>query len=73
MASFLVKYIQFISLAGFLVLLVFSILAFCNVEFFKIKQGKNISSGVILLIVSLVLLNNIDIRSNRRIHLLFRM
>jgi hypothetical protein len=70
MASFLVKYIQLISLGGFVILLVFSILAFCNVEFFKIKEGKNIDSGIILLIVSLVIYNNLDLWGYSRLSVL---
>jgi hypothetical protein len=53
--SFLSNYILFIGIAGFFVLLILSIMAFANVESLKIKQGKHIQSGVMLLVISIVI------------------
>jgi hypothetical protein len=51
-------YVQILSLSAFCVLFTFSVLAFCNVECLKIKSGRNIQSGVILLVTAIVFLIN---------------
>jgi hypothetical protein len=50
------KYYYFftISLAGFFVLTVMSALAFVNHEYLKIKQGKHINSGIMLIVTAVV-------------------
>lgn len=54
MSIFLLNYLLCLCCAGFLVLLVLSIMAFCNMEALKIEDNKHIASGIILLIVSIV-------------------
>ena len=55
MSGFLSKYLQLVCLSGFCVLIVLSVLAFCNAQFLKIKKDKNIASGIILAIVAVVM------------------
>lgn len=47
-------YLMIISLSGGIILLIFMIMAFCNVENFNIKKGKSTSSGIIVLLASIV-------------------
>lgn len=47
-------YLMIISLSGGIILLIFMIMAFCNVENFKIKKGKSRQSGIIIMIASIV-------------------
>lgn len=47
-------YLMVISLSGGIILLIFMIMAFCNVENFNIKKGKGTSSGIIILLASIV-------------------
>ena len=56
MGTLLYNYCLYISLAGFFVLLIFSIMSFTNVEALQITKGKNKNSGIILLICSIVIL-----------------
>jgi uncharacterized membrane protein (DUF485 family) len=54
MGDFATKYFQLMSLAGFIVLILLAILAFCDIQYLKIKKGENVKSGIILLIVALI-------------------
>lgn len=54
MGEFASKYFQLITLTGFIILIILAILAFCDIQYLKIKKGENIKSGIILLIVSLI-------------------
>ena len=47
-------YLMVISLSGGIILLIFMIMAFCNVENLNIKKGKGTSSGTIILLASIV-------------------
>ena len=47
-------YLMVISLSGGIILFIFMIMAFCNVENFNIKKGKGTSSGIIILLASIV-------------------
>lgn len=49
-------YFCVISLSGFFILLIFSFLAFANVESLRIKEDKSTNSGVILLINAIIYL-----------------
>ena len=52
--TFLMNYLLIISISGFIVLLILSIMAFSNVENFHIKKGEKIKAGIILIIGSFV-------------------
>lgn len=52
--GFLLDYFFCISIAGTIVLAIFAIMAFCNVDNFQIKSGKNIKSGLIAAVGSAV-------------------
>lgn len=54
MAGTLSYYIQILSCAGFFVLTTLSIMAFCNVQALNINEGKNVHSGIILLVTAIV-------------------
>lgn len=47
-------YLMVISFPGSVLLLIFMIMAFCNVENFEIPKKKNVQSGLILMIGSIV-------------------
>lgn len=51
---FWLNYLMIISFSGGIILLIFSIMAFCDVQNFEIKKDKNISAGFIVLIASIV-------------------
>ena len=51
---FWMNYLMIISCSGGIILLIFSIMAFCNVENFEIPKKKNVQSGLILMIGSIV-------------------
>lgn len=53
-ASIIVNYFFLIGIAGFVVMFILSVLAFCNVEFFEIPKGKKNKSGGILLFGAIV-------------------
>lgn len=55
MSSFFLNYCFYMSIAGVVVLLILSILAFVNLESLKIKEGKHTQSGIILIITAIVL------------------
>jgi hypothetical protein len=54
MGEFASKYFQLMTLAGFIILIIIAILAFCDIQYLKIKKGENVKSGIILLIVALI-------------------
>lgn len=52
--TFLMNYLFIISICGFIILFILSIMAFSNVENFKIKPGEKIRAGIILIMGSFV-------------------
>lgn len=56
MSNFLINYFFILSVAGFIVLFILSVLSFVNVEALKIENDKHLNSGIILLITSIVYL-----------------
>lgn len=52
---FWMNYLMIISCSGGIILLIFSIMAFCNVENFEIKKNKNIKAGFIVFIGCIVI------------------
>jgi hypothetical protein len=54
MGQLLQTYLFYVSLAGFIILFILSILSFVNIQALKIKEGRHIHSGIILLITSIV-------------------
>ena len=52
--TFFMNYLLIISISGFIVLLILSIMAFSNAEHFHIKEGEKIRAGIILIIGSFV-------------------
>lgn len=48
------SYLMVVSFAGGIILLIFMIMAFCNVENFEIPKKKNVQSGLMLMIGSIV-------------------
>jgi hypothetical protein len=54
MSLILINYLFCLCLAGFVILTLFSILAFCDLESFKIKKGNNTKSGIMLLVIGIV-------------------
>jgi hypothetical protein len=54
MSIFWVNYFFYLCSAGFVVLLILSIMALCDTQALKIEEGKNVKSGVVLLICSIV-------------------
>jgi hypothetical protein len=59
MSPFFLNYLFWLCSAGFVVLLIFSGLAFAGVQTFKIRDKRNISAGISLLLPSMVSLKNI--------------
>jgi hypothetical protein len=62
--SFKNLYLFLISVAGFIVLSIYSILAFTNHAPFKIKEGRTVQSGISCIITAIVLLIKLDIFNN---------
>ena len=56
MSVVLYLYLFILGCSGFAVLLVLSIMAFCNNEAFEISENKHVSSGVMLMVNSVVYL-----------------
>ena len=50
----LIKYFLIISTAGSLILLIFSIMAYCNMEALDIRKGKKNKSGTIVLVSCII-------------------
>lgn len=61
------EYFFLISIFGFGVMLIFSIMSFSNCECLQIKQGQYISSGIILITNSLIYLTIAIIIKTRQI------
>ncbi len=59
--SFQVCYLFLISIAGFFILTVLSILAFINHKALRIKKDKHIHSGIMLIITAVVVFFYSDI------------
>jgi hypothetical protein len=47
-------YFSIISFAGFFVLTILSVLAFVNFEYLRIKPGRHIQSGIMLIVTAVV-------------------
>jgi hypothetical protein len=54
MSNNFLNYLFFLSLCGFVLLSILSILAFANVESLKIKKDNHINSGIMLLVNGLI-------------------
>lgn len=62
MSSLIMYYFLFLCIAGFVVLSILSMMAFANLPCMNIKQGKNVNSGITLIITAIVkYLFNLDL------------
>jgi len=55
MSNLLINYLFYLSIAGFAILSILSVMAYANLPSMKIKEGKHIKSGSILLAAAIVI------------------
>jgi hypothetical protein len=54
MSNLLINYLFYLCIAGFAILSILSVMAYANLPSMKIKEGKHIKSGSILLAAGIV-------------------
>lgn len=54
MSNLLLYYLFYLSLSGFVILSILSVMAYANLPCMKIKEGNHVNSGTILIITAIV-------------------